>query len=402
MGNVQGHEEEMDSDDDVSQNSSGESDYEMAKTSLNGELYVLFEKHTPQQFRENLNKMIELLSRKIHLMQTHSNVLFDMYVLCVNVQKMERHGGFDNVHCGSIKNTDIIEGDKTIVQSIKELITVLIYFEQNGVPDFTSTRRFTFGEYVAQLHEHYDWEYWNLYSHHIMTAQEQLRDSRDETISQIEELKQFRKHKGEFKNIGHQIFMNDHNYGMHITNVQLIKRYITNIKRIIRHLKQPDPMDTWTNIEMNTLEPGCEMFYIRRGAMTDMEILTQLKMKAEKLLRNETMVIEWEKHQQEKKILMDATRLASTPTLANKAKANKAKALLTSDSFTTMEEREKVLASGGIMTSLVDALVQPPSQMQPKELAQLKRMISNRRSGGTQRRKTKSKSMKIKHLTQPK
>ena len=99
---------------------------------------------------------------------------------------------------------------------------------------------------------------------------------------------------------------------------------------------------------------------------------------------------------------MDATRLASTPTLANKAKANKAKALLTSDSFTTMEEREKVLASGGIMTSLVDALVQPPSQMQPKELAQLKRMISNRRSGGTQRRKTKSKSMKIKHLTQPK
>ena len=71
MGNVQGHEEEMDSDDDVSQNSSGESDYEMAKTSLNGELYVLFEKHTPQQFRENLNKMIELLSRKIHLMQTH-------------------------------------------------------------------------------------------------------------------------------------------------------------------------------------------------------------------------------------------------------------------------------------------------------------------------------------------
>jgi hypothetical protein len=142
-------------------------------------------------------------------------------------------------------------------------------------------------------------------------------------------------------------------------------------------------MDTWTNIEMNTLEPGCEMFYIRRGAMTDMEILTQLKMKAERLLQNETMVINWEKHEKQKKIWMDAS--------IHKGMANKAKALLTETSIPiTNEDLSLMLARGGIMKSLVDALVQQPtSQRQPK----LKHMILNRISkqdgGGSGTRKTK-------------
>ena len=394
MGNVH-----SDSDDDeVSQNSSGESDYEMVKTSLNGELYVLFEKHTPKQFRENLNKMIELLSRKIHLMQTHSRVLFDMHVLCLNVQKMEKTGllkkSYD-VQCDSTKNTDAIEGDMQLVQSIKELITVLNYFEQNGVPDFTSTRLHTFGEYVHQLCQHYDWE----------AAEVQSRDPIN-----IEKLKEFRKHEEELKNIFHREVVCHERFrnGMHITNIQLIKRYITNINRTISYLKQPDSMDEWMNkddviehVEINILEPGCEMFYMRRGAMTHMEILTQLKMKAENLLRNETMIIEWEKHQQEKKIWMDATGHLY-PTKANKSKANKAKALLTSVPSITSEERAEMLARGGIMKTLVDALAQPPSQMHPPELAHLKSMISKRRvkDAGSRRMKRRSrrkKSRKNKH-----
>jgi hypothetical protein len=156
-------------------------------------------------------------------------------------------------------------------------------------------------------------------------------------------------------------------------------------------------MDEWMNkddviehIEINILEPGCEMFYIRRGAMTHMEILTQLKMKAEKLLRNETMIIEWEKHQQEKKIWMDATgHLYPT-----EAKANKAKASLTSDPFTTSEERAKMIARGRIRTTLVNALAQPPSQIQmhKKEADKLKSTISNRGSGGRKIKKTKRRS----------
>ena len=234
--------------------------------------------------------------------------------------------------------------------------------------------------------------------------------SNPRVMNQIEKLKGFRKHEEELKNIFHRDVVCHERFrnGMHITNIQLIKRYITNINRTISYLKQPDPMDEWMNkdnviehIEINILEPGCEMFYIRRGAMTHMEILTQLKMKAEKLLRNETMIIEWEKHQQEKKIWMDAIgHLYPTKANLTEAKANKAKASLTSDPFTTSEERAKMIARGRIRTSLVDALVQPPSQMHPPELAHLKSMISKRRGkdAGSRRRK---KTRKNKHSIKP-
>jgi hypothetical protein len=142
-----------------------------------------------------------------------------MHVLCLNVQQMEKgllKNSYD-VQCGdSTKNTATIEGDMQLVQSIKELITVLNYFEQNGVPDFTSTRLHTFGEYVHQLCQHYDWE----------ASYVQSREP-----NQIEKLKEFRKHEEDLKNIFHREVVCHERFrnGVHITNIQLIERYITNI-----------------------------------------------------------------------------------------------------------------------------------------------------------------------------
>ena len=130
-----------------------------------------------------------------------------------------------------------------------------------------------------------------------------------------------------------------------------------------------------------------------------MTTLLQLVSNAEELLRFKMSLIEidWIARQQTLSSLISATRLVSAPHLANAAKANaekanKAKALLISVPSITSEERAKMLARSGIMPTLVDALVQPPYQMQPNELAHLKSMISSRRSGGRKIKKTKRRS----------
>ena len=102
------------------------------------------------------------------------------------------------------------------------------------------------------------------------------------------------------------------------------------------------------------LVPGCNLFGIsKRDPMTT---LLQLVLNAEKLLRFNMSLIEidWIARQER-------------------------------------QERKKMLSNGGIATSLVNDLVQPPpsqrQQMQPKELAQLKDMILHRigRGGGGSR-----------------
>jgi hypothetical protein len=353
------------------------SDYEITKASLNGELHILFGER-PSKQPENLNKIIGLLSRKTHFMQTHSKFLFDIGVLCKNVQCMEDSMLLlrkDNTqHCGSFSNADAIKGDTQLLQNMQELRRILIYFEQHyGVPTLASTEPLQ--AYLGSLKHYYQFKGYE--------------------IKPIEERREFQKHENELTDVIYKIGGDSHGiHGMQVHVIAIIKRYIKNLKNIIDNLELPaDQIDEGLirNLDRCVLKPGCEMFDIHRGgstpeeSMTPMEILTQLKMKAEMLLRNETMVVEWEKHQQEKKMWMDASRHSYS------TKANKAKSLLTSDPFTTSEDRVVMLARGGIMKSLVDALVQPPYQMQPKELTQLKSMISNRRSGGTRKTKRRHK-----------
>lgn len=396
MGNAHG--QLGNAQDDMFHNSSGEIDYEMVKASLNGELHVLFSERPskqPQQWRENLNKIIGLLSRKIHLMQTHSNVLFDIGVLCTNVQYMEdviwSIRGDNRPHCDSLSNADAIGGDTQLLQNMQELRRILIYFEQNyGVPNIVSTEPLQ--EYLRSLKHHYQFKGYDLFGQHTATAKKEGRDSSYVAIKKNEELKEFQKHEDALTEVISKIFGDC--YGiyrndMHSHAIAIIERYIENLNKIIDNLELPaEQIDEVIirNIDRCVLKPGCEMFDIHKGgstpeeAMTPIDILTQLKMKAGILLRNETMVIEWEKHQQEKKIWMDASR-HSYSTKANKS--NKAKALLTSGPYITSEERAKMLASGGIMTSLVDALVKPPpSQMRDDKL---KSTILNRRSGGSRK-----------------
>ena len=201
-----------------------------------------------------------------------------------------------------------------------------------------------------------------------------------------------------FGEIANYLEIRDGHYHEWGTTMRCIRWYIETLLTIIDMIQTNtlDPKDA-ANLDEYILVPGCNLFGISK---TDpMTTLLQLVSNAEELLRFKMSLIEidWIARRQTLSSLIPATRRVSAPHLANAAKS-----LLTSVPSITSEERAKMLARSGIMTSLLDDLVQPPHQMQPKELAQLKSMISNRRNGGSRRRKTKSKSMKIKHLTQPK
>jgi hypothetical protein len=377
MGNSHGH-------SGNAEGSSGEIDHEMAKALLNGELYFLFNEHkdTRKQWGDHLNNMIELLSRKIHFMQTHSNSLIDIRALCENVNYMEEvMSSFfrkkEHLFCGEgISNDGVIADETKFMKNMTQFRTMLAHFEQNYVsPDDASAELLTYRGYIDSLDR-------SEYMLDIATQQEQA---------------EFQKRARMIMDHGIYTLMKEsqrHKY-RHIFYV--IDCYIKNINAIIHNLPV-DPVII-ENIERIVLEPGCEIFHIIRGEMTPIEALTQLKMKAERLLRTETMAVEWGKHRQEKKIWMDASRhLYPTKENLTEVKAiAKAKALLsTSDPSITSKDRTEMLASGGIMKSLVDALVQPPqSHIQDNEIYKLKRMISKRRSGGnrkTKRRRHKSKS----------
>ena len=164
--------------------------------------------------------------------------------------------------------------------------------------------------------------------------------------------------------------------------------YIAALRELIEKIEtsEIDPLDPANAaiIDEYILAPGCNLFGISK---TDpMTTLHQLVSKAEELLQ-----FDWTTRRQTLSSLIPATRHYTTKANEAKAeaKANKAKTLLTSVPSITSKERAKMLARSGIMTSLLDDLVQPPHQMQPNELAQLKSMISNRRSGGRKIKKTK-------------
>lgn len=380
MGNVQGHEEEMASEDYLSYRH-GKIDHDMVKSLLNGELHFLFNEHTAtrKQWGDIIDKIIQLLSRKINFMITHSNTLIDIRALCKNVNNMQEF--FTNKHylpCSEGISTDGVIADETAFMKVMiQFRTMLADFEQNYVslsPDDASAELITYDGYIDSLDRS---EY--MLDTATQQEQEEFQKRAKELHSQViyTKIKESSRHYYRF------IFY-------------YIDCYIQAINAIIHSRLPVDPASI-ANIERIVLEPGCEIFHIIRGEMTPIETLTQLKMKAERLLRTETMAVEWGKHRQEKKTWMDASRHLY-PTKENlpevTAIANEAKALLsTSDPSITSKDRAEMLARGGIMKSMVDALVQPPqSHIQPNELAKLKRMISKRRSGGNRKTKRRHKS----------
>jgi len=186
-----------------------------------------------------------------------------------------------------------------------------------------------------------------------------------------------------FQEIVDYLKIRDGNYHEWGTTMRCIRWYIETLLTIIDMIKTNTLYPPQAaRLDECILVPGCSLFGIsKRDPMTT---LHQLVSKAEELLR-----FDWTKRRQTLLSLIPATRQLD-PTMANaEAKANKAKALLTSVPSITSEERAKMIARSGIMTSLVGALMQPPSQMHPPELAHLKSMISKRRSGGRKIKKTK-------------
>jgi len=377
MGNVQGHEEEMASEDYLSCRH-GKIDHDMVKSSLNGELHFLFNEHTAtrKQWRDIIDKIIQLLSRKINFMKTHSNTLIDIRALCKNVNNMQEFlRKKEYLLCSEGISTDgVIADETTFMKLMIQFRTRLADFEQNYVsPDDASAELITYNGYIDSLDR-------SEYMLDTATQQEQA---------------EFQKRAKTLYFDGIYTHMQESRRHYYRAICYDIGCYIKIINAMIHNLSV-DPAII-ANIERIVLEPGCEIFHIIRGEMTPIETLTQLKMKAERLLRTETMAVEWGKHQQEKKTWMDASRHLY-PTKENlpevNAIANKAKALLsTSDPSITSKDHAEMLASGGIMKSVVDALVQPQqSQIRPKELDQLKRMISKRRSGGNHKTKRRHKS----------
>jgi hypothetical protein len=341
-------------------------------------------KISTDQCIKRLDRIIELLPTHIEFMTSHSDDIIDMNdfsLMCADIYKRFKFSQ-KQIQLSSSRdfpfqympsNKSIIKDETKLLHHLKIIADIIRGSQHEDLPGRGGRK----------------WMNLKMFLYHMART-----DSPHDC-----ELKE------NFHEIANYLDTREGHYHKWGTTMRCIRWYIETLKEIIDMIQTNtlDPKDA-ANLDECILVPGCNLFGISKK--DQMTTLLQLVSNAEELLRFKMSLIEidWIARRQTLSSLIPATRLASTPTLANAAKANAAKALLISDPLTrfTPMEREKVLASGGIMTSLVDALVQPPSQMQPKELAQLKRMISNRRSGGTHRRKTKSKSMKIKHLTQPK
>ena len=315
-----------------------------------------------EQCMNQLDEVMELLPRHIAFVTFHSGHIINMHafgVMCRHAY--ERFGHVIESHVFDLpSNESLIKCDKRIYEHLQTMRGIL------G---------------AAATLPRGNWATLNAFLHH-MAVQPSFSA-------------EFKKNYSE---ISSDLSIRNNYYRERGAIMRCIGWYIAALRELIEKIEtsEIDPLDPANAaiIDEYILVPGCNLFGIsKRDPMTT---LHELVSKAEELLQ-----FDWTTRRQTLLSLIPATRRVSAPHLANKA--NKAKALLTSVPFTTSEERAKMLARSGIMTSLVSALVQPPHQMQPKELAQLKDMIS-RRDGGRRikktkrnkqsRRKTKSKSMK--------
>jgi len=326
---------------------------------------------------KRLYRIIELLPRHIEFMISHSGDIIDMSefgIMCRNI-----YGRYKLVYPDSF-DFDSLPSNKSIL------------------------------EYEIKL------------LHHLKIIADILRGSKNRDLpAGAEDIDDFltitdRKmsyvtlspHKDEFRKSYHEIAMylqiRDGHYHEWGTIMRCIRWYIETLTKIINMIQTNtlDPTHA-ANLDEYILVPGCRLF----GISTDpdpMTTLLQLVTNAEELLQFKMSLIEidWIARRQS---LIPATRHASIPNLANAAKANAVKALLTSDPFITRfitpfitkEERAEMIAAGGISKILLEKLLQ--QQPWPHPQTNLKGMISRVKDAGSRRRKTKPKSRKNKHST---
>lgn len=305
---------------------------------------------------ENLDRINYLLPRHIMFITSHSDVIFDMHefgIMCEFVHRRYANLNPDSFSWGRFytlpSKKSIIEEETKLLHHLK-IIADILRAKKNDLP----------GE---------GWKFANLrdFLNSMGNELSYMTVPSDTTLLE------------NYREIADYLMIRDernHKWG---TIMRCIRWYIDILKKIIDMI-QTDTLDprSAANLDEFILVPGCNYFGIRK---TDpMTTLLQLVSNAEELLRSN---INWTK-------IIFSTRLVSTPHLAhaakNATKANAAKSLLISGPrFTTMEERDKMLTSGGIMTSLVNALVQPPHPLH------LKYKISNRRNGGSRKTKRRHK-----------
>jgi hypothetical protein len=318
-------------------------------------------KISTNQCIERLDRIIELLPRHIEFMTSHSDDIIDMRefgVMCRNIY----NGQYKLVHPDSI-DFDSLPSNKSIIKDETKLL------------------------------------------HHLKIIADLLRDSKKQDLPgggwKWRNLKMFLYHmahmsfsphkdqlRENFHEIANYLEIRDGHYHEWGPTMRCIRWYIETLTKIIGMIQTNTLAPKYeANLDKYILGPGCSLFGISNtDPMTTypMTTLLQLVTNAEELLS--LIEIDWISRRQTLSSLTPATRHASTPNLANAAKANAAKALLISDPFITSEERAKMIANSGMRTSLVHKLVQQPW---PHPQTDLKGMISNRRSGGRKIKKTK-------------
>ena len=364
-------------------------EYELS--SINGGLHVLFS-NTRKWQKEDLTKIIGLLSRKIDLMGTTH---YDISTLCQNVMRIERCRSFcvtfglslnvkkqeQQQTCDRVAN--VIRNNTQLLQHMQELIGMLNYFEQTyGFPTIVSTKSESLKDYLDEV------------KRNCMIVRGDLTTQlvKQEGLSIGE--KEFEKHEEALTDVISEVYHGIYMINMHDAAIAIIERYVKYLDQII-HVLNFQPFfgdDTFTDLDKCVLTPGCKMFNISRG-MSPIEILTHLKMKAERLLRlQQNMVINWE--QRQKQAWMNAS------IHKNESTKNRARALLTDTSIPiTEKDRLEMLARSGSMKLLLNHFVQPSSSSQyvyPGDQAKLTDVISRRvsskrprYSGGNGSRKTK-------------
>jgi len=304
---------------------------------------------------KHLDRIIELLPRHIKFMTSHSDDIIDMHefgLMCRDIYKRYKLVNPDSFNFETMpSNKSFIKDETKLLHHLKIIADILKGYKKQDLPGGG-----------------WKWRNLKMFLYHMAHMsfsphKDQLREN--------------------FHEIANYLEIRDGHYHEWGTTMRCIRWYIETLKKIIDMIQTNtlDPKDA-ANLDEYILVPGCNFFGISEG--DPMTTLIQLVSNAEELLRfnltkrRQTLLLS----------LIPATKQLD-PTMANaEAKANKAKALLSVPSITS-EERAKMIARSGIMTSLVGALVQPPSQMHPPELAHLKSMISKRRGGGRKIKKTK-------------
>jgi len=306
---------------------------------------------------KHLDRVIELLPRHIEFMTSHSDDIIDMHefgLMCRDIYKRYKLVNPDSFNFETMpSNKSFIKDETKLLHHLEIIADILKGYKKQDLPGgrWRNLKQFLYHMGHMSFSPHRD----------------QLREN--------------------FYEIADYLEIRDGHYHEWGTTMRCIRWYIETLKKIIDMIQTNtlDPKDA-ANLDEYILVPGCNFFGISKG--DPMTTLIQLVSNAEELLRfnltkrRQTLLLS----------LIPATKQLD-PTMANaEAKANKAKALLTSVPSITSEERAKMLARSGIMASLMGALVQPPSQMHPPRTGSFKKHGFKKTRWRSQNKKNEAKA----------